>query len=186
MNQSRADDPATDATDVGVGVVAAAAPPSSTTDDGTRFWSRLRYFVWQALAADDPIALEVALCKACKHRRIPIDELLRLLRDRLWRPVNADPAGTYRRGLLAAAAGSRRGVPVAGAVRCVRHILRFPHTAADIDEAIALCSRDAAARGPVIAALRYARSGTVPRPRIWRLWSTASRTPHGLADALRG
>jgi hypothetical protein len=158
---------------------------ATVTAAADRFWSKVRYYLWRALAADDPVALEGSLARTCQHERIRIVELIPLLRDRLWRPSNADPSVTYRRSLLAAAAGSRRGVPATGAIRCVRSLLRFPYTTAEVDEAIALCSRDAAARGEVIAVLRCARVGIVPLAAHWQHWNPTSATAHGLADALR-
>lgn len=141
-----------------------------------RFWSIVRFHIWKALSNDDPDALWVSLAKTCRHERIPIGALIPLLEDRLWRPLHADPAADppFRRCLMAAAAGSRRGVPVCGAIRCVQMLLGLPHTEADVDAALSLSARDANDRVEVIAILHAARRSRTP-----------TVTADGLAMALR-
>lgn len=155
-----------------------------------RFWSVVRYHLWRALANDDPVALSVSLTKTCRHERIPIGVLLPLLERRIWRPAGV-PSGdgeTHRRCLLAAAAGSRRGVPPNGALRCVRFLLQLPHTTADIDAAIGLCARDPETRSEAIRILWFARTAAAVAERsAHRRAPGAVRRPtaHRLADALR-
>lgn len=108
-----------------------------------RFWSLVRYNLWRALQADDDAALMGTLSRTARHEHCGVPEVLRTLYARLWRPHPDDPAAVAARGgVLAAAAGNRHGVPVSGALRCVRRLLAVvPHEAAEVARARARCGR---------------------------------------------
>ena len=81
----------------------------------------------QALAVDDPQALSSALDRACDALQIAAPQLLTELETGLWRPSRGAGPDGKRRGLVAVASGNKRGVPEAGAIRCLEELMRrFP------------------------------------------------------------
>jgi hypothetical protein len=128
----------------------------------------LRVKCWAALNADDPDALLHAIQDGAERFHVSRDELVSNLDKWLWKNdemIFLSPG--VPKGLIAAAACNKLGVPAIGAVLCLKRLLsEFPrHASADvIDSAVQRCTyleKEGLNRAQVIELLEeHARSSS--------------------------
>lgn len=148
-------------------------------DNVLKFWGMVRANLWKALATDDGMMLISILYKTSRHEHITMAQLLGVLQTKLWKSTPLDVNGKPRGGLLSAAASNQSGVPVLGAIHCVRALLELPQSSNEIHTALRRLRRFNGYRMEVMQAIvnsQWARS-------TWRVDHDPFSKEHVQVDA---